>query len=64
MIIAAIQEAPEEEEEEETTSASISYTVALDSVQNLFNYLEQNCAICCGTWIDPTQTFKILIQGN
>ena len=40
-IIAAIQEAPEEEEEE-TTSTPISHTVALDSIQNLFNYLEQN----------------------
>jgi len=43
-IIAAIQEAPEEEEEE-TTSTPISHTVALDSIQNLFNYLEQNSDI-------------------
>ena len=40
-IIAAIQEAPEEGEEE-MTSTPISHTVALDSIQNLFNYLEQN----------------------
>ena len=39
-IIAAIQEAPEGEEE--MTSTPISHTVALDSIQNLFNYLEQN----------------------
>ena len=38
-IIAAIQEAPEEGE---TMSTPISYTIALDSIQNLFNYLEQN----------------------
>ena len=41
-IIAAIQEAPEEGE---TISTPISYTVALDSIQNLFNYLEQNSDI-------------------
>ena len=39
VIIAAIQEAPEEGE---TISTPISYTVALDSIQNLFDYLEQN----------------------
>ena len=42
VIIAAIQEAPEEGE---TISTPISYTVALDSIQNLFNYLEQNSDI-------------------
>ena len=42
VIIATIQEAPEEGE---MISTPISYTVALDSIQNLFNYLEQNSDI-------------------
>jgi hypothetical protein len=44
-IIAAVQEAPEEEEEEETVNTPISYPIALDSIQNLFNYLQQNSDI-------------------
>jgi len=44
-IIAAVQEAPEEEdgeEEREEESITISNIAALDSIQNIFNYLQQN----------------------
>ena len=44
-IIAAVQEAPEEEdgeEEKEEESIIISNIAALDSIQNIFNYLQQN----------------------
>lgn len=43
-IIAAVQEAPEEEEEE-TMSTPISHPIALDSIKNLFDYLQQNSDI-------------------
>ena len=44
-IIAAVQEASEEEdgeEEREEESITISNIAALDSIQNIFNYLQQN----------------------
>jgi hypothetical protein len=41
-IIAAVQEAPEEEEEEEDMGPPISNKIALESIQNLYNYLQQN----------------------
>jgi hypothetical protein len=46
-IIAAVKEAPEEEDgeeegEEESASNAISNIAALDSIQNIFNYLQQN----------------------
>ena len=44
-IIAAVQEAPEEEEEGEDIGNLISNTVALDNIQNIFNYLQQNADI-------------------
>ena len=44
-VIAAVQEAPEEEEEGEDIGNPISNTVALDNIQNIFNYLQQNADI-------------------
>ena len=41
-IIAAVQEAPEEEEEEEDIGPPIPNKIALESIQNLYNYLQQN----------------------
>ena len=45
-IIAAVQEASEEEDgeegEEESIHNTISNIAALDSIQNIFNYLQQN----------------------
>ena len=42
-VIATVSEVPEEEKK--IVSTSISYPIALDGTQNLFNYLQQNSDI-------------------
>ena len=49
-IIAAVKEAPEEEDgeeegEEESASNAISNIAALDSIHNIFNYLQKNSEV-------------------
>lgn len=41
-IIAAVQEAPEDEGEDDDDENKVSNKVALESIQNIHNYLQQN----------------------
>ena len=61
-IIAAVQEAPEEEdgeEEREEESITISNIAALDSIQNIFNYLQQNSDVKVNVSVISGKTYSV-----
>ena len=61
-IIKAVQETTENEETEEDKRPSVSDKIALESIQNLLNYLQKSNDISVNTVVLYCQGWKIYVQ--